>query len=99
MRYTFLGVAAFFAISMMAPATAFEFDSTGGAVPGGAANYADPYANLYHKDEKAEETPAPNGTKMLNGLQLSISGGDRTSSSVSGGAMGWTNPKPGRLTH
>jgi hypothetical protein len=102
MRYTFFGVAAFLAISMVAPATAFEFDSTGGAAPGAAANYADPYASLYGKDDidgKTEESEAPNGTKMLNGLQLSISGGGRTSSSVHDPAMGWTNPQPGRLTH
>lgn len=84
---------------MVAPATAFEFDSTGGSAPGAATNYADPYGIIDDKDVKAEESEAPNGTKMLNGLQLSISGGGRTSSSVSVPSMGWTNPQPGRLTH
>lgn len=99
MRFLSLSVAAILAIMLVAPANAFEFDSTGGAAPDASAQYADPYASLYNKDEKAEESEAPNGTKMLNSLQLSVSGGGRTSSSVSGGAMGWTNPQPGRLTH
>jgi hypothetical protein len=92
-------VAAVSAIILVAPASAFEFDSTGGAAPGTSAQYADPYADLYDTGRaKADQLEAPNGTKMLNGLQMSVSGGGRSPSSVSGGAMGWTNPQPGRLT-
>ncbi len=100
MRSIAMGVAAVLAIMTVAPASAFEFDSTGGATPGTSAQFSDPY-NLYEGTgiKAGEESEAPNGTKMLNGLQMSVSGGNRSSSSVSGGAMGWTNPQPGRLTH
>jgi hypothetical protein len=95
----YLSVAALLGIIIVAPASAFEFDSTGGSTPGTSANYADPYGAIDSQLEgKADESEAPSGTKMLNSLQLSVSGGGRTSSSVSGGAMGWTNPQPGRLT-
>jgi hypothetical protein len=94
-----LSVAAFSAIVMVAPASAFEFDSTGGSAPGASTQYADPYGIYDDTSAKAEESEAPNGAKRLQGLQMSVSGGGRTSSSVSGGAMGWTNPQPGRLTH
>jgi hypothetical protein len=84
---------------MVAPATAFEFDSTGGSTPGVGTNYADPFDKIDSKLEgKADESAAPNGATVLQGLQLNMSGGGRTSSSVSAGAMGWTNPQPGRLT-
>jgi len=100
MRRTSLGVAAVLAIVMVAPAAAFEFDSTGGSAPGTAAsNLADPYADLYENRASDEESETPSGAKTLHGLQLNMSGGGRTSSSVNGGAMGWTNPQPGRLTH
>jgi hypothetical protein len=88
------------ALLTAAPAMAFEFDSTGGSTPGAGSNYVDPFdgidSQLEGKDKTAE---APNGAKILQGLQLNISGGGRTSSSVNGGAMGWTNPQPGRLTN
>jgi hypothetical protein len=98
MRNTSLGVAAFLAVLMAVPAMAFEFDSTGGSTPGVGTNYADPYGMTPSKfDDKADAPEAPNGTRVLQGMQLSVSGG-KTSSSVSGGAMGWTNPQPGRLS-
>jgi hypothetical protein len=85
---------------MVAPATAFEYDSTGGSTPGVGTNYADPFDAMDSKVEgNTEDSAAPNGAKILNGLQLNMSGGGSVSSSVSGGAMGWTNPQPGRLTH
>ena len=100
MRYTSLGVAAFLALLMVVPATAFEYDTTGGSTPGVGTNYADPFDAMDSKIEgKTEESAAPNGAQILNGLQLNMSGGGRVSSSVSVGAMGWTNPQPGRLTH
>ena len=101
MRYSSLGVAAFLALLMVAPATAFEYDSTGGSTPGVGTNYADPLDAMDSKIEgNAEESEAPNGAKVLHGLQLNMSGGSSVSSSaVNAGAMGWTNPQPGRLTH
>jgi hypothetical protein len=82
-----------------APARAFEFDSTGGANPDGSARYTDP-DELSEPKSDQNETAAPNGAKMLHGLQLNMSSsGSVPSSSVSAGAMGWTNPQPGRLTH
>ncbi len=83
-----------------APARAFQFDSMGGGSPNGAAAYTDPDELLEPKlDQKGvSAAPAPNGATLLQGLQLNVSGGS-TSSSVTGGAMGWTNPQPGRLTH
>jgi hypothetical protein len=99
MRNLSFGVAVFLAIVMVAPASAFEFDSTGGSTPGAGANYADPFDAVDSKLEgKSDDSEAPNGTKVLNGLQLSVSGG-KSSSSVSAGAMGWMSPQPGRLTH
>jgi hypothetical protein len=93
-----LGVAAFSACLMLAPMTAgaFEFDSTGGASPGAAANYADPYADLYEKKAAEEPSEAPRA-KVLQGLQLNMSGGGKAQS-IGGDSMGWTNPQPGRLT-
>jgi hypothetical protein len=99
MRLTSFGVAAFAACLMLAPMTAgaFEYDSTGGASPGVSTNYADPYADLDEKKANEEQSEAPNGAKVLRGLQLNMSGGGK-SQSFGGDAMGWTNPQPGRLT-
>jgi hypothetical protein len=100
MRFTSLGAFAFLAILMLAPAPAraFQFDSMGGGSPDGAAAYADPDELLTPKLDQKGVNAAPNGATLLQGLQLNVSGGS-TSSSVTGGAMGWTNPQPGRLTH
>ncbi len=58
----------------------------------------DPDELLEPKVDQKQTPTAPNGATILQGLQLNVSGGGM-SSSVSGGAMGWTNPQPGRLTH
>jgi hypothetical protein len=102
MRYTSLGALALMAILMLAaaPARAFEFDSVGSTNPDGSARYTDPDNLFEPKANQAEETEAPNGAAILHGLQLNMSSsGSVPSSSVNAGAMGWTNPQPGRLTH
>ncbi len=104
MRFSSLCAFAFVAILLLAPAPAraFQFDSTGGANPNGAAGYVDPDELLEPKvNQNLKETDAaPNGATILHGLQLNMStSGSVPASSVGAGAMGWTNPQPGRLTH
>jgi hypothetical protein len=82
-----------------APARAFEFDSVGSTNPDGSARFSDPDDLFEPKANQTEETEPQNGAAILHGLQLNMSSGGSVSSSVSAGAMGWTNPQPGRLTH